>query len=107
MLEIDSEAENTAINKELKRNNEKAWLGFTDRRSEGKWVLESTVDLGSGEAIFTAWREGEPNNNDHSKAENFAYTDSRDNKWNDALDQDPNFNWYSAKEYGALAACEM
>merc|ERR1712190_321266 len=57
MLEIDSEAENTAINNELRKQKVRGWLGFTDRRSEGKWVLEST----RGTATFTAWRKGEPN----------------------------------------------
>ena len=100
MLEIDSEAENTAINNELrKRKAQAGWLGFTDRRSEGKWVLEST----RGTATFTAWRKGEPNNEDRgfqNPEEHYAYTDPADNKWNDCKDQG------NANRWGALAVCE-
>ena len=99
MLEIDSEAENTAINNELRKQKVRGWLGFTDRRSEGKWVLEST----RGTATFTAWRKGEPNNKDlgfQNPEEHYAYTDPADNKWNDCKDQG------NANRWGALAVCE-
>ena len=99
MLEIDSEAENTAINNELRKRKARGWLGFTDKRSEGKWVLEST----RGTATFTAWRKGEPNNQDldfQNPEEHYAHTDPADDKWNDCKGQG------KAGQWGALAVCE-
>ena len=48
LLEIDSSAENKAILGEIKKRGyhqqkKQFWLGLTDRRREGRWVLESTL----------------------------------------------------------------
>ena len=80
LVEIDSDEENTAVNNELKqRGHRVAWLGITDRSSEGRWVLESTGQT----PVFTAWRSGEPNNSEG--LEDCASTSPRDNLWNDIM----------------------
>ena len=43
LVEIDSEEENSAISAEMhKRGSPDIWLGLTDRRNVGHFVLEST-----------------------------------------------------------------
>jgi len=73
------------VNDELKRRGRySAWLGITDRREEGNWVLVST-----GQNLnFSAWQPGEPNNdnngiNDGGEEENCCITYPEDKKWND------------------------
>ena len=82
LLEIDSDAENTVVNDELKqRGHDHAWLGITDRRSEGEWVLGSTGQS----PVFTAWRSGEPDNFAKQRGieEDCGVTTPTDYKWND------------------------
>ena len=68
------------MNDELKRRGSySAWLGITDHRSEGNWVLESTGQ----HLTFSAWRQNEPNNNGGGKEEHCCITSSEDKKWND------------------------
>ena len=60
LVEIDSEEENTALVEEIKRREYKKrnfWIGLTDRRSEGDWVLESSGSTPN----YTNWGGDEPN----------------------------------------------
>jgi len=80
LVEIDSEEENTAVNDELKqRGSYSAWLGITDHRSEGNWVLEST-----GQPLtFSAWRQGDSNGNNVGGREENCCITYEDKDWND------------------------
>ena len=63
LVEIDSEEENTALVEEINRKGYKSrnmnfWIGLTDKRSEGDWILASN-DL---KPSFLKWADGEPRN---------------------------------------------
>ena len=83
LVEIDSEEENSAISAEMHRvGSPDGWLGLTDRRNEGHFVLESTGQSPS----FTKWCcPGEPNNGG-SQGEDCAIIKSV--PWNDWNDMD-------------------
>ena len=85
LLEIDSSAENKAILGEIKkrgfhRQKKHFWLGLTDRRQEGEWVLESTLK----QPRFTNWARGQPDGSGwfRLKDEDCAYIKAN-TKWND------------------------
>ena len=83
LLEIDSSAENRAVLSEINkrgynRQKKQFWLGLTDRRQEGKWVLESTLE----EAAFKNWAFLQPDDGGWLAKEDCAYIKT-DTKWND------------------------
>ena len=99
LVEIDSEAENSAISGEMHRiGSPDIWLGLSDRRREGNFVLESTGRSPS----FTKWCcGGQPNNN--NGGEDCAIIKSV--PWNDWNDMDCNL---SRHYWGKLSAiCEI
>ncbi|XP_032223331.2 SCO-spondin isoform X3 [Nematostella vectensis] len=56
------------------------WLGFTDLRTEGRWIWESShVETPNS---FTNWARGEPSNGGGRKAENCAVM-KPNGEWND------------------------
>ena len=83
LVEIDSFEENQAILDEINekgfhRQKKQFWLGLTDRRQEGKWVLESTLE----EAAFKNWAALQPDDGGWLAKEDCAYIKT-DTKWND------------------------
>ena len=65
LVEINSEEENEALVKEIKKNrfterNMNFWIGLTDLRKEGDWILASD----NLKPSYLNWDEEEPNNGD-------------------------------------------
>ena len=61
LVEIDSALENEALVDEMKKHTwglqkKQFWMGLTDRRKEGFWVVESTKK----EPGFTNWARRQP-----------------------------------------------
>lgn len=69
---INSRDENDTIQAYLASINERAWIGLSDRETEGEWVWSS------GAAItFTNWHAGQPDNStasDRVNGQDYAYT---------------------------------
>ena len=68
LVEINSEEENEALVKEIKKNkfterNMNFWIGLTDLRKEGDWRLASDDSKPS----YLNWDEEEPNNGDDNE----------------------------------------
>ena len=83
LVEIDSAEENRAIideynAREYPQQNKQFWLGLTDRRREGQWVLESTLK----EPKFKNWAFSQPDDGGLFAKEDCAYI-MTDTKWND------------------------
>ena len=84
LLEINSFAENKAILGEMikrgyHRQKKQFWLGLTDRRREGHWVLESTLK----KPQFKNWDSWQPDDGGwFRKNEDCAYIKTN-TKWND------------------------
>ena len=99
LVEIDSEEENSAISAEMhKLGSPVIWLGLTDRRSEGHFVLESTGQSPS----FTKWCCGDQPDNS-GRGEDCATLKAI--PWNDWNDMDCNLSHHY---WGRLSAiCEI
>ena len=68
MVEINSEEENEALVKEIKKNrfterNMNFWIGLSDLRKEGDWRLASN----NLKPSYLNWDEEEPNNGDDNE----------------------------------------
>ena len=108
LVEIDSSDENEAITEELKARRvehqntpaefHEFWLGLTDFKTEGRWVLMS-----SGlDANYTNWdKPSEPS--DHSGEENCAHISMARWQWNDRPCEDTHQN----NRYTFHPLCEM
>ena len=99
LVEIDSEEENSAISAEMhKLGSPVIWLGLTDRRSEGHFVLESSGQSPS----FTKWCCGDQPDNS-GRGEDCATLKAI--PWNDWNDMDCNLSHHY---WGQLSAiCEI
>jgi len=84
LVEIDSVQENKAIVDEIKKHSwskegKQFWMGLTDIRREGSFVLESTGQP----PRFTDWDKRQPDNKDFwGRAEDCGYIKTN-MKWND------------------------
>merc|ERR1719356_541615 len=63
----------------LNSQRKQFWMGLTDGRKEGSWVVESTLKA----VEYTNWAHGEPNNQGHMwAAQNCAFL-NKNNRWDD------------------------
>ena len=65
LLEVESQKEQDAINKELGVKwrglwKNQFWIGLSDREGEGEWKWESSSKKIKG--LYSNWRQGEPSN---------------------------------------------
>ena len=108
LVEIDSAEENEAITEELKARRiehqntpaefDEFWLGLTDFKTEGRWVLMSSGQ----EANYTNWdTPSEPS--DNSGEENCAHISMAKWQWNDRPCEDTS----QISRYTYHALCEM
>ena len=68
LVEINSEEEHEALVKEIKKNrfterNMNFWIGLSDLRKEGDWILASD----NLKPSYLNWDEEEPNNGDDNE----------------------------------------
>ena len=58
-----------------------AWIGYSDKDSEGSWKWVDTHDEDAVESSYTNWKTGEPDNGGES--EDCASINKEDGSWND------------------------
>ncbi|XP_066517825.1 CD209 antigen-like protein E [Hoplias malabaricus] len=92
MVIINSEEEQDFIAENL-CNAKNAWIGLTDRDTEGKWEWVDGSILISGN-----WKKGEPNNKGNEDCVEFF---PQTKKWNDEDCSDEK-RWICEKKVGAL-----
>jgi len=81
---ITSAAENDFVASLVATVDENAWLGGTDRDSEGVWTWVATAES----FTYSNWATGEPNNSGYS--EDFLEMYQSDGMWNDLDSRDKN-----------------